>query len=129
MVPFLSSEFFKRAGELLSRDQELAKVFEGTNATIILEIVDRKQAFLINVMDGCISTAEANVEDKADFRFSGLYDKWVKIAKGEENLQREVMKGGMKFSGSMPKMLLHLSKVSRMQKKILKIIGEMDLEY
>jgi putative sterol carrier protein len=129
LTRFWSEEFFKEAGELLNREQDLTKVLTGMNTTILAECVDRNQAFLITVEDGKISSAEGHPEDKVEFRFAAPYDKWAKIARGEEKVQSEVVKGKIKFRGSMPKMLLYLGKVVRMEKKILKIIGEMELEY
>lgn len=129
MSRFWSKEFFKEADELLNKDQELAKVFAGINTTILAECSDRESAFLIKVVDGKMSSAEARPGDNAEFRFIAPYEKWVKIAKGEENVQREVVTGRVKFRGSMPKMLLYLSKVVRMEKKILGLIQGMGLEY
>ena len=129
MTRFWSEEFFKKAVEILNNDQELVKVFAGMNTTILAESVDRDQNFLITVVDGQISSREAGPDYKAEFRFAAPYDKWEKIAKGEEKVQSEVVKGKIKFRGSMPKMLLYLGKVVRMEKKLLKIIRDMDIEF
>ena len=129
MTRFWSKEFFEKAGELLNNDQDLTKVFAGINTTILVKCIDKEVAFLISVKDGNISSREATPEDKAEFSFAAPYDKWVKIVKGEETMQREVMKSNVKFRGSMPKMLLYLNKVVRMQRKILSIVEEMSLEY
>jgi hypothetical protein len=129
LITFWSPDFFDKANELLNSDEELCKVFKGMNTTILAECVDRDQAFLIKVVDGQLSSREASSDDKVEFRFSAPYEKWVKIAKGEEKVQSEVVKGKIRFRGSMPKMLLYLGKVVRMEKRILKIIHEMDLKF
>ena len=129
MTHFWSEEFFQKTDELLNDDKELCKVFTGMNTTIIAECDDRKETFHILVENGKISSAKANVNDKGEFRFSAPYDLWVKVAKGEEKVQSQVVCGKIKFRGSMPKMLLYLGKVVRMEKKILKIMAEMDLEF
>jgi len=129
LITFWSPDFFDKANELLNSDDELCKVFKGMNTTILAECVDRDQAFLIKVVDGKLSSREASSDDKVEFRFSAPYEKWVKIAKGEQKVQSEVVKGKIKFRGSMPKMLLYLGKVVRMEKGILKIIHEMDLKF
>ena len=129
MTHFWSEEFFQKTDKLLNGDKELYKVFTGMNTTIIAECNDRKETFHILVENGKISSAKAGAEDKGEFRFSAPYDLWVKIAKGEEKVQSQVVRGKIKFRGSMPKMLLYLGKVVRMEKKILKIMAEMDLEF
>ena len=129
MVRFWSKEFFEEASELLNKDQELEKVFSGINTTIIAECSDRNSAFLITVKNGKISSSEASSDDKAEFRFTAPYDKWVKIAQGKDKVQSEVVKGGIKFRGSMPKMLLYLSRIVRMQNKILSIFTSISLEF
>lgn len=129
MTLFWSKEFFEKTDELLNDDRDLCRVFSGMNTSIIAECSDRKESFLILVEDGKISSAKAGVDDKGEFRFSAPYDLWVKVAKGEEKVQSQVVRGKIKFRGSMPKMLLYLGKVVRMEKKILKIIGDMNLEF
>jgi hypothetical protein len=129
LTQFWSKEFFEEAGSRLNRDQDLAKVFTGINTTILAGCSDRDEAFLIRVVGGKISSEQAGLEEKAEFRFTAPYEKWVSIAKGEEKVQMEVVKGGIKFRGSMPKMLLYLGKVVRMEKKVLRLIREMELEY
>jgi len=129
MVRFWSKEFFEEASELLNKDQELEKVFSGINTTIIAECSDRNSAFLIIVKNGKISSSEARSDDKAEFRFTSPYDKWVKIAQGKDKVQSEVVKGAIKFRGSMPKMLLYLSRIVRMQNKILNILTSINLEF
>jgi len=99
------------------------------NTTILAACSDRSEAFLIQVTDGNISSKEAPPQEKAEFKFTAPYEKWMMVAKGELKLQSEVVKGGIKFSGSMPKMLLYLGKVVRMEKRILNIIKGMNLEY
>ncbi len=126
---FWSEDFFEKTDELLNNDEDLCRVFSGMNTSIIAECIDRKETFLILVDDGKISSEKAGAEDKGEFRFSAPYDLWVKVAKGEEKVQSQVVRGKIKFRGSMPKMLLYLGKVVRMEKKILKIIRGMNLEF
>lgn len=129
MIPFWSEEFFEKTVVLLNSDEKLCKVFKGMNTTIIAECTDKEAAFFLIVKDGVINSVKDNAGEKAEFRFSAPYDLWVKIAKGEEKVQSQVVKGKIKFRGSMPKMMLYLGKVVRMEKQILKIIGDMDLKY
>lgn len=129
MMRFWSEEFFKKTDILLNADEDLGKVFKGMDTTIIAECTDREESFFLIVKDGVINSRKISAGEKGEFRFSAPYDLWVKIAKGEEKVQSQVVRGKIKFRGSMPKMMLYLGKVVRMEKKILKIIGDMDLEF
>ena len=129
MTRFWTEEFFEKTIKSLNADEELSNVFKGMNTTIVAECVDRDESFFLLVKDGIISSAELGTNEKGEFRFSAPYDLWVKIANGEEKVQSQVVKGKIKFRGSMPKMMLYLGKVVRMEKKILKIIREMELEF
>ena len=53
----------------------------------------------------------------------------MKIASGVEKVQREIVKGKVKFTGSWPKMLLYISKVVRLENEMLGKIGQMAIRY
>jgi len=129
IIHFWTKEFFQEAGRRLNRDTELANALRGVNTTIIADCLDKNGSFLIEVSDGKISSHEALPYDSADFRFSTSYLEWVSIVKNESKIEAEVVKGHVKFKGSMPKMLLYLGKVARLESKILGTIRSMNLEY
>jgi len=126
---FWSPEFFKSAGEMLNSDQDLAKAFSAVNTTILAECTDRPASFIIQVVEGKITSREAKPGEKAEFKFSAPYQEWTRILKDESKIQGEVVKGRIKFSGSMPKMLLYLSKIVKMEGKIIQMVKGMDLQY
>ena len=126
---FWSREFFERAGEILNSDQDLAKALRAVNTTILAECTDRPASFIIAVNEGKITSREAKTGEKAEFRFSAPYHEWMRVLKEESKIQAEVVKGKIKFSGSMPKMLLYLSKIVKMEGKILRTVKGMDLQY
>jgi len=126
---FWSKDFFEKAGQMLNSDKDLTKAFSGINTTILVECSDRQAAYVIGVADGKITSKEAKPDEKAEFRFSAPYDEWARILKDESKIQGEVVRGRVKFRGSMPKMLLYLSRVVKMEGKIMQMVKSMDLRY
>jgi len=49
----------------------------------------------------------------AEFSLDGTYDAWCKVAKGEVDLQSAVLKGQLKFKGSLTKVLMLRDKLTR----------------
>jgi len=114
---------------MLNSDKDLVNAFGAIKTTIIAECSDRSSAFVIGVADGKITSKEAMPGEKAEFRFSAPYQEWARILKDESKIQGEVVRGRIKFSGSMPKMLLYLSKIVKMEGKIIQMVKSMDLQY
>lgn len=129
MVRFFTKEFFDDFAEILSRDRDLAEITRGLNTSILFVCEDRSSAFKATVVDMKISVAEAGSEDEAEFKFLAPYPEWVKIAKGEARFQGEVIAGRIRFKGSMPKMLLYLNKVLKLERRLLDMVRRMNLEY
>jgi len=114
---------------MLNSDKDLTNAFNGINTTILVECSDRSSAYVIGVSDGKITSKEAVPGEKAEFRFSAPYEEWARILKDESKIQGEVVRGRIKFKGSMPKMLLYLSRVVKMEGKIIQMVKGMDLKY
>jgi len=72
---------------------------------------------------------EGSNEEDAEFRFSAPYTEWERIAKGKVKLSGEVISGRVRFRGSMPKMLLYLNKVIGLEKKLMRVINEMNIDF
>lgn len=126
---FWSDEFFSRACDALNGSPELSPVFKGVRTKIIAEATDRGGAFMIEIKDGGVTARRAEQAEPADFRFSAPYDEWVAIVRDDAQLRGEVVKGKVKFRGSMPMMLLMLGKVSKAEKELVERMRLMNAEY
>ena len=126
---FWSPEFFQQAGEMLNSDKDLATALGSLNTTILAECSDRSTSFLIEVSKGRIISRGAKQGEKGEFKFSAPYQEWARILKDESKIQSEVVKGRIKFTGSLPKLLLYLSKIVKMESKIIRMVKGMDLQY
>jgi putative sterol carrier protein len=49
----------------------------------------------------------------AEFYFEGPYDAWCKVQKGEVDIQSAVLKGQLKFKGSITKVMMYRDKLNR----------------
>ncbi len=74
-----------------------------------------------------MSPAKAGVAP--EFVFSAPYDEWVKIIRDSLNIRGEVLRGKVKFRGSMPKMLLYLGRVSRIENELTQRMRSMAPEF
>jgi len=128
-LKFWSPRFFESASDSLNNSPVFSPIFKGMRTTILAEATDSGGSYLIRVADGVISVRQATQGDVADFRFSAPYAEWVAIVRDGVELRGEVVKGKVKFRGSMPMMLLMLGKVSRVEKEIVTQMRSMNPEY
>ncbi len=128
-LKFWSPKFFESASESLNDSPILSPIFKGMKTTILAEATDSGGSYLIRIADGIISVRQAAQGEPADFRFSAPYSEWVAVVRDGIELRGEVVKGKVKFRGSMPMMLLMLGKVSRAEKEIVSQMRSMNPEY
>lgn len=114
---------------MLNGDPKLAGTLAGIETSILLRCENREPSFVVRLASGRVSAKSADPQDKTEFALSASYDEWVKIANGEEKVQREIVRGKMKFTGSWPKMLLYINKVVRLENEMLGKIGLMAVQY
>lgn len=115
---FWSEEFFEAAAGAVNSDSRFPAVVTGISTSIIAECSDRGSAFRIQLEAGKVSVRPAQ-KDAGEFTFSAPYEEWSRIVRDGLDIRGEVLKGKVKFKGSMPKMLLYLGRVSRMEKEII----------
>ncbi len=123
-----SKGFFNELVERLNNDESLSKTTKGLSSSISLRC-DQKPSCQITINGGRLSEREGLNEEDAEFRFSAPYTEWKRIAKGKVKLPGEVISGRVRFRGSMPKMLLYLNKVIGLEKKLMRVINEMNIDF
>jgi putative sterol carrier protein len=128
-VRFWSEEFFAKAAELVNSDPRMAPQISGITTDIVADCTDRGGAYVIHVQDGKVGARLALPDEHPEFTFGAPYDEWVRIVRDSLNIRGEVLKGKVKFRGSMPKMLLYLGRVSRMEGEIIKKMRDLSPEY
>ncbi len=125
---FWSEEFFQAAADSLNADARFAPLVAGIATVITADCSDRASAFQIRVEGGKVDVHPSQGES-AEFTFSAPYDEWVRIIRDSLDIRGEVVKGRVKFKGSMPKMLLYLGRVSRMEREIIGKMRSLGPEY
>jgi putative sterol carrier protein len=107
LAKFLSSEFFIELVAALSADPKWAESTKGIKTSILMTVTDTGSGHMLSVDQGVTSVQDAQQGATAEFSFEGTYDAWTKVAKGEMDLQSAVLKGQLKFRGSITKILMY----------------------
>lgn len=109
MVKYFSPEFFDRLQEKLVNEPRWQEGTKGLKTSIRLTSTEKSAAstYLLRVEDGTTTITSSDPSAQAEFSFEGAYDTWTKVAKGEVDLQSAVLKGLLKFKGSITKILLY----------------------
>ncbi len=128
-LKFWSAEFFQSAADSLNGSPLFSPIFKGVRTSIVAESTDTGASFMIQIKDGLISVRPSVPEESADFRFSAPYAEWVAIVRDDAQLRGEVVRGKVRFRGSMPMMLLMLGKVSKAEKELVAQMRSMNPEY
>ena len=113
MAKFLSDEYFKEFETLLASDTTWTEGIKGVKTTMLLGVADDGRSYLLSVDNGVTTLQKPAPGAQAEFSFEGSYDSWCKIAKGELDLQAAVLKGELKFKGSITKILAYRNRFMR----------------
>lgn len=107
MAKLLSDEFLKELVAALSADPKWAESTKGIKTSILMNVSDAGSSHLLSVDQGVTSVQAAQQGATAEFLFEGTYDSWTRVAKGEMDMQSAVLKGQLKFKGSITKILMY----------------------
>jgi putative sterol carrier protein len=113
MAKFMSDEYISQVQSALSGDPKWAETTKGFKTSIAFNVTDISQNFVMNVDNGTTSFQKAAPGTSAEFSFDGTYDSWCKIAKGEVDIQAAVLKGQLKFRGSLTRILMYKDRFVR----------------
>lgn len=125
MAKFFTEEYFKEVEQKLIADPKWQQDTKGIKTTILLSATDIQGAiFLLKVEDGATTISKVEQGTTAEFSFEGPYEAWTKVAKGEVDFQSAVLKGMLKFRGSITKILFYRDRFLR----IAEVIRSVPLE-
>jgi putative sterol carrier protein len=127
MVKYFSPEFFAQLQDLLTNDAKWQEGTKGLRTSVKLGSVDSAVAsfYLIKVEEGKTTVAPSDFATQAEFSFEGSYETWTKVAKGEVDFQSAVLKGLLKFKGSITKILVYRDRFLR----IAEVIRSIQVEF
>jgi putative sterol carrier protein len=113
MAKFLSDEYFGELQTALKADPKWAESTKSVKTSIAFNVTDIGQNYVLSVENGTTSLQKVAAGTTAEFSFDGTYDTWSKVAKGEMDLQSAVLKGQLRFRGSLTKILMYRDRFMR----------------
>jgi putative sterol carrier protein len=115
MVKYFSPEFFAQLQESLVNDPKWQEGTKGLKTSMKLSTSDPDSAssYLLKVEEGKTLISPSDAAAPAEFSFEGTYETWAKLAKGEVDFQSAVLKGLLKFKGSITKILFYKDRFLR----------------
>ncbi len=125
MAKYLSDEYFAQVQAALSQDPKWAESTKNFKTSIMLNVTDQGQSYLLSVENGVTTLQKATPGAASEFSFDGSYDAWCKVARKEVDLQAAVLKGQMKFRGSLTKVLMYKDRLTR----VADVMGEVPKEF
>jgi putative sterol carrier protein len=118
MAKFFTEDYFKEVEQRLVADPKWLEDTKGVRTTILLGAADKGASFLLKVEADTTSISKVESGTTAEFTFDGPYEVWTKVAKGEVDLQSAVLKGMLKFRGSITKILFYKDRFLRIAEVI-----------
>jgi putative sterol carrier protein len=115
MVKYFSPEFFLQLQDGLANDAKWQETTKGLRTSVKLSSTELGNAstYLLKVEEGKTSISPSEQAAQAEFSFEGAYETWTKLAKGEVDFQSAVLKGLLKFKGSITKILTYKDRFLR----------------
>ena len=125
MAKFLSDEYFSEVQTALNQDTKWTDSIKNFKSTMAINVTDVGQNYLLSVENGSTSLQKVSPGAPAEFTLDGTYDAWTKVAKGELDIQSAVLRGQLKFKGSLVKALSYKDKLMR----VAEILRDVPKEY
>ncbi len=125
MAKYLSDEYFAQVQAALSQDPKWIESTKNFKTSILLGVTDQGQSYLLSVDNAVTTLQKAAPGATAEFSFDGSYESWCKVARKEVDLQAAVLKGQMKFRGSLTKVLMYKDRLTR----VADVMGEVPKEF
>ncbi|MGD0395582.1 MAG: SCP2 sterol-binding domain-containing protein [Nitrososphaerales archaeon] len=113
MAKFLSDDYFSQVQAALSQDQKWLESTRSVKTTIAFNVTDIGQNYVLTVENGVTTLLKAAAGTPVEFSFDGTYDAWTKVVKGEMDIQTAVLKGQLRFKGSITKILMYKDRFTR----------------
>jgi putative sterol carrier protein len=125
MAKYMSEDYFAQVQAALAQDQKWLDSTKSFKTTVAFSVTDTKESYLLNVENGNSTFQKAAIGAPAEFSFEGTYDTWCKVAKGDVDIQSAVLKGHLKFKGSLTKILMSRDRFMR----VAEIMREVPKEF
>jgi len=125
MTKFLSDEYFSQVQAALVQDQKWQESTKSLKTSIAFNVTDSGQNFILAVDNGVTTLQKAAGGTAPEFSFDGTYEAWSKLVKGDVDIQSAVLRGQLKFKGSLIKILQYKDRLTR----VAEIMREIPKEF
>ena len=125
MAKYLSDEYFSLVQSALSQDPKWSESTKNLKTSIAFNVTDIGQNYLLGVENGATTLQKVDPGTSAEFSLDGDYESWCKVAKGEVDIQSAVLKGQLRFKGSLTKVLMYRDRFIR----VAEIMREVPKEF
>jgi putative sterol carrier protein len=113
MAKFLSEAYVRELEAALKADPKWTESTKSVKTNILMVVTDNAESYLLAVDSGTTTMQKAAQGTQAEFTLEGAYESWAKVAKGEMDIQSAVLKGQLKFKGSITKILVYRDRFLR----------------
>ena len=124
MAKYFSEEYFKELERRLNSDVKWQEGTKNLRTSLLLTATDQNASFSLAVENGKTSIQRVEPSSQAEFTFEGPYEVWTKVGKGELGFQAAVLKGSLRFRGSITKILFYKDRFLRIAEVIKEIPKE-----
>jgi len=125
MAKYMSDEYVAQVQAALMADPKWAETSKNLKSSIAMNVTDTGQNYLLMVENGTTTFQKVAPGASAEFSLDGSYDSWCKLGKGEVDIQSAVLKGLLKFKGSITKILFYKDRFMR----IAEVIRSVPVEF
>jgi putative sterol carrier protein len=125
MAKFMTEEYFSQLQSALSQDPKWSESTKSLKTSIAMNVTDQGQNFLLGVESGVTTIKKVPAGTPAEFTFDGTYETWSRVARGELDLQSAVLKGQLRFKGSLTKILMYKDRFVR----VAEVMRDIPKEY
>jgi len=113
MAKYLSDEYFTQVQAALAQDSKWVESTKNFRTSIGFGVTDTGQYYVVSVENGTTLVQKAAPGATSEFSFEGTYESWCKVQRGEIDIQSAVLKGQLKFKGSITKVMMYRDKLNR----------------
>lgn len=125
MAKFLSDEYFGQLQAALAQDAKWTEIAKTIKTSIAFNVTDIGQNYVVGVENGATTVQKVSPGTSAEFSLDGPYEVWSRVVKKETDLQSAVLKGQLRFRGSITKILVYRDRFNR----LAEIMGQLPAEF
>jgi putative sterol carrier protein len=125
MAKYLSDEYFSQVQVALAQDAKWAESTKSFKTSLGFGVTDIGQFYVVSVDNGVTTVQKVAPGAPSEFSFEGTYDSWCKVARGEVDIQAAVLKGQLKFKGSITKIMMYRDKLNRVADVMKQVPAEL----